>query len=1157
MFKKLVREVSRRGSLTCQKIKASQFVNSKHVLKSKTFYNSNPCSYNVDCLNSNKILLKQKYFNKTDWTNWLEKVSEFYKIYKTFVKPSSNEVSPLFINKHSDNRPYIKVKLLDVDITVLLDSGATSSVVGARGLRILGQLGLKLCPVDIKDICTADGRQQRVRGTVDLPIVIDNYCCIVVNALIVPSLPHTFIFGSDFANKFKLLINYKDNSWHVQSIREDSQPNVLDDTDQTISKLYPQLNSLDNLSTAERLKADKVIDYFNEISSKDKLGRTNKITLTIDTGDATPFKKRPFAMSPYMSKILNEELDEMLKLGVVEPSKSSWCSPVLLVKKPNGTYRLCFDGRAINDVTKPDCYPMPNIDRILASLRHAKYISSIDLRKAFWQIPLDESSKEKTAFAVVGRGLFQFVTMPFGLRNAAQTQQRLVDAIFGPRYEPNIFTYLDDILVVSEDFDSHLRLLAEVKEKLQDAGLTINLEKCDFFKTSLKFLGYIVGSNSLRTDPEKIESMINYPRPKNTTEVKRFVGLCSWYRRFIKDFSTLMSPINDLLKGRKKGQSIQWTTAAEESFVKIKQLLVSTPILSQPDFTQRFYIASDASNTGLGGVLYQIINDEERVIAYASRSLSRAERNYSVVERECLAVLFNIEKFRGFVEGVPFTVITDHYSLLWLNSLKNPNGKLARWAVRLRQHTFDLVHRKGTQNIVPDALSRIRVDEETDDSVSSSLDEVVIGLLDIDRIDPWYDNLRENILKSPESYPQWKVENDFVYKFIPNRLPMKVNLPEWKYLVPKPQRGEIIDSCHSPPNCGHFGFYKTFHRLQEQYYWPKMRQDVLRFVKSCLVCGAQKAPNCSPMGLMGKEKTVSYPFQVIAVDLIGPLPRSKKGNKWLLVVACWFTKYTLLFPLRSAKSQYVEDALENKVFQVHGPPSILICDNGTQFTSKSFKNLSEMYSFNIRFNPVYSPQCNFVERNNRTVGTAIRSYIDNHDNWDKQIAKIQQAINTSKHEVTGFTPSFLVFGRHIPLSGNYYKDLNLDISVDSEIIPGDRNAYAENLKCLKDIFVDVRNKIHKAYERNSKAYNLRKRNISFHVGDHVWRRNRILSSAVDKFTAKLVPKYVHCIIRKKFSDLVYDLDNIDGTKAGKYHIKDLKPFNSPGSEGSDSDVSND
>lgn len=257
----------------------------------------------------------------------------------------------------------------------------------------------------------------------------------------------------------------------------------------------------------------------------------------------------------------------------------------------------------------------------------------------------------------------------------------------------------------------------------------------------------------MRTDPDKVASMVNYPRPHSTIEIKRFVGLCSWYRRIIRNFSTLLAPINDLLKGKNKNQSIIWNSAAEQAFVKIKELLVSALILSQPDFSRDFTIKSDASAVGLGGMLTQAIVDEEKVMAYASRSLSRVERNHFAIERELLSIIFCVEKFRPFIEGVKFKVLTDCYSLLWLNNLKNPSGRLTRWALKLRQHSFDLVHQKGSNKIVPDALSRIPSDDVEQVQVVASFH------LDVE--------MRFKILTNPENFPQWKVESLFhrIYQF--------------------------------------------------------------------------------------------------------------------------------------------------------------------------------------------------------------------------------------------------------------------------------------------------------------------------------------------------------------------------------------------------------
>jgi hypothetical protein len=455
-----------------------------------------------------------------------------------------------------------------------------------------------------------------------------------------------------------------------------------------------------------------------------------------------PIKQRPYWWSPYMLAEVNKEIDRMLENNVISPSDSPWSSPILLVKKSSGEYRLCFDGRRLNAVTKRDSYPLPRVDRILSMLRGAKYISSIDLKNAFWQIPLDSESRPKTAFAIPGRGLFHFNVLPFGLTNAAQRQQCLMDRIFGPELEPHVFVYLDDLIIIAPTFEKHVQVLREVIRRLRDAKLTVNAKKCQLFRSSLKYLGFIVDEHGLGTDPDKVAAMVSYPVPKTSTEIKRFVGMCSWYRRFIPHFSTLMSPINALLTGKRKRQKTEWTPEAQEAFQKIKDALVSAPVLSSPDFSKPFVIQTDASNTGLGAVLTQDLDGDERVIAYASRSLTKAERNYSVTERECLAVLFALEKFRPYVEGTHFTIVTDHYSLLWLNRMKDPAGKLARWSVKLNQFSFDLVHRKGKLNVVPDALSRLPAEIAAVD-IDSFLG---VNLNDLDES---YTRLRDNIIANP------------------------------------------------------------------------------------------------------------------------------------------------------------------------------------------------------------------------------------------------------------------------------------------------------------------------------------------------------------------------------------------------------------------------
>ncbi|KAJ8929712.1 hypothetical protein NQ314_017573 [Rhamnusium bicolor] len=353
--------------------------------------------------------------------------------------------------------------------------------------------------------------------------------------------------------------------------------------------------------------------------------------------------------------------------------------------------------------------------------------------------------------------------------------------------------------------------------------------------------------------------------------------------------------------------------------------------------------------------------------------------------------------------------------------------------------------------------------------------------------DSWYNQLRGKILANPDLYPHFKVENNLIFKHIVNKLPVKTNLSEWKLLVPILQRPEILKQCHDSSTSAHFGFFKTLKRISEDYYWPKMRKDILRYVKSCKVCGSQKV-SFSRYGLMGKEKKVEFPWQIISADIFGPVTRSKRGYSYLLVVADWFTKYVLVHPMRSATAQTVSRFMENEVFLVYGVPQFIITDNGKQFASSHFRKLAERYKVQkIWFNAKYHPQVNPVERSNATIGTAIRSYIqDNHQDWDLEIHRVAHAIRTATHEVTGFPPTFLNFGRKVPISGDFYGQVESTEGIQLE--PGDRNKYADDVSKLSDLYKTVVDRLHDSYKKNQKTYNLRRREIVYAVGDKVWKK---------------------------------------------------------------------
>ena len=344
-------------------------------------------------------------------------------------------------------------------------------------------------------------------------------------------------------------------------------------------------------------------------------------------------------------------MQKMLDEGIIQRSTSEWSSPVVMVRKSNGTYRFCVDYRKLNAVSKASAYPLPYMEIILRKLQRARYISTLDLSSAYHQIPMKKESKHLTAFTVPGLGLFEFNRMPYGVVGGPSVFQELIDKVIGSELEPYAFSYLDDVIIVTETFEEHLLWLRHVLKRIADAGLTINREKSEFCRSEVKYLGVLVNRDGLRPDPDKIAPIVNYPAPKNLKQLRQFLGMASWYRKFLENFATIAEPLTSLTK---KGVRYTWSDTHQYAFEQIKALIASAPVLNRPSFEHQFIIHTDASDTGLGAVLTQNIDGDERVLTFASRTLSAAERNYSVTERECLAVLWAVQKFRSYVEGYKF-----------------------------------------------------------------------------------------------------------------------------------------------------------------------------------------------------------------------------------------------------------------------------------------------------------------------------------------------------------------------------------------------------------------------------------------------------------------------------------------------------------------------
>lgn len=441
-------------------------------------------------------------------------------------------------------------------------------------------------------------------------------------------------------------------------------------------------------------------DVFSKTS--DDLGCTGIIKHKIDTENEKPVRQSLRRQPIAKRNIERSEVQSMLEKGVIEPSTSAWASNLVLVSKPNGATKACVDYRQLNAKTVKDAYPLPRIDECLDSLSGAKWFSTMDLNSGFWQIEMAEKDEEKTAF-VTTLGLFQFRVMPFGLVNAPSTFERLMENVLKGLQWTECLVYMDDIISHSSTFDEGIQRLANIFTRLREANLKLKPSKCIFFQKQVKFLGHIVSSEGIQTDSEKIFAVKNWPVPKNEKQIRSFLGLCSYYRKFVKKFAEIAKPLHDLYK---KTTKFTWTSECQNAFDTLKIALTTSPILGFPLPGLPFTLDTDASDRAVGAVLSQNQDGKERVIAYMSKTMNRHEQSYCVTRKELLAVVTALRKFHPYLYGQKVLLRTDNAAVSWVRSLKNPTGQTVRWLQEIETYDLTVTHRPGRSHQNADALSR-------------------------------------------------------------------------------------------------------------------------------------------------------------------------------------------------------------------------------------------------------------------------------------------------------------------------------------------------------------------------------------------------------------------------------------------------------------------
>lgn len=917
--------------------------------------------------------------------------------------------------------------------------------------------------------------------------------------------------------------------------------------------------------------ARETLERWNHIFSQgpNDLGCTASVKHRIRLQDEIPFKQRHRRIPPSQYDEVRQHLKDMLDSGVIRESHSPYSSPVVLVRKKDGSLRFCIDFRKLNSKTVKDAYALPRMEEALETMAGCSWFSTLDLKSGYWQIEIDEADKAKTAFTVGPLGFFECNRMAFGLTNAPATFQRLMEHCMADLNFNKCIVYIDDIIIYARTFEEHLERLEAVFARLEKYGLKLKSSKCSFFKERVKYLGHVISQEGIETDPEKVSAIRDWPVPQNLDQLRTFLGFCGYYRKFVPAFSKLVKPLNDLVtsllgkpgKGKRqlKTEDWVWSDDCQSAFDGVVQILSSPTVLSYPDFKSPFIVNTDASHDGLGATLSQIQEGVEKVICYASRALRKAEKNYPAHKLEFLALKWAIvDKFHDYLYGHRFTVRTDNNPLTYVTTTARLDATGHRWLASLAAYDFDIVYRSGKKNQDADALSRrpheVETEEErtitrqemaamsngiitrdntnqpsliesfcmsevgvnmamgictegaTSNLPSLTIDELrlhqesdpilarVIQLLKSTRVTRRADLMREE--KSVRDYLR-EFERLRLVDGVLHRERGEGDQVTTQLVIPEALKVKAFQGIHD--NMGHFGIERTLALARSRFFWPRMTKELTQMVRTCKRCVLRKSPQPHKVAPLVPIVSTS-PMELVCIDYL-KLERSAGGYENVLVITDHFTRYAQAFPTLNQTAKTTARVLFEKFIVHYGFPERLHSDQGRNFESQIIQQLCNLAGVEKSRTTPYHPSGNgMCERFNRTLLHMLGTLPEkDKKNWKDAIAPVVHAYNATRHESTGFSPFYLMFGREPRLAIDVYLGLT----------PNNRTKVGSSSKFV----ADLKRRLSQAYEiaqRNSRMASKRHKNIydrrpmvsSLKKGDRVLLRNLTPSGKLDNFWEK-------------------------------------------------------